>query len=79
MPLDEGIGCLGMLLRGVWVVLQYSGETLHIVDILGFVGSWPLRLLSFGWWKPDSESWEAVFMGGIIIVAVIVAVSLLKM
>ncbi len=39
---------------------------------LGYLGSWTVRLLSFGRWKPDAESWEAVGIGFVVLVAAVV-------
>lgn len=63
MPLDEALGCLGLILRLVMGVLEVVCDTLNFADLLGHLGSWTVRLLTFGREKPDPESWSAIFYG----------------
>jgi len=39
---------------------------------LGDLGSWTVRLLSFGRYKPDPESWEAIGIGFFVLIGLVV-------
>jgi len=43
-----------------------------LAERLGDLGFWTARLLSFGFYKPDSESWEAIGIGFLVLVALVV-------
>ncbi|WP_395733952.1 hypothetical protein [Prosthecobacter sp.] len=39
---------------------------------LGDLGSWTVRLLSLGFYKPDPESWAAIGIGFFVLIGAVV-------
>ena len=39
---------------------------------LGDLGSWTVRLLSLGFYKPDPESWEAIGIGFVVLITLLI-------
>jgi|GEM_PF-2837202 len=74
MPLDEEIGCLGVVLRAMGNALEFAFNWLHTGEFFGFLGAWTVRLLTFGRCKPDPESWSAIMLGFVLFVACLVAI-----
>lgn len=76
MPLDEGI--LTLLLHGIvrllgflfQVVLEVCSTTL-MEFVFGYWGALMARILTFGLWRPDPETPQAVGFGLISAIAVI--------
>lgn len=73
MPLDEGIGCLGTLLSGLLRLIDFLLELGHAGEMLGWLASWTIRLLTFGRCKPDPESGGMILLGFVIFVALVIA------
>ena len=73
MPLDEGIGCLGVVLRALGGALEFAFNWCHTGEFFGFIASWTIRLLTFGRCKPDPESWGMIMLGFVIFAALVIA------
>ena len=41
---------------------------------LGDLGAWTVRLLSLGCYKPDPESWEAIGIGFVVLIILLIFV-----
>ena len=72
MPLDEGVGCIAVVLRTLWGVIEFLLELGHLGELLGYLGSWTVRLLTLGRYKPDPESWEGIIIGFVVLVSLLV-------
>lgn len=73
MPLEEGIGCLGMLLRvALEVVPEFILESLF--RLCGRLGAWTIRGVTLGGARPDPESWTSILLGVLELAGGIVAV-----
>lgn len=72
MPLEEGIGCLGTLLRAALeIVPEFILEVLF--RICGYVGTWSVQGVTLGTVKPDPEAWTSVVLGALEIAGLIIA------
>jgi hypothetical protein len=76
MPLNEGIGCLGVVLKFLAALVMGAAEGLleGVVDFLGHVGAWTERIATFGRSKPDPESWMSIAVGFVVVVVTAVMV-----
>jgi hypothetical protein len=79
MPLDEGIGCLGVALRALWAGIEFVLELSHLGDLLGYLGSWTVRLVTLNRCKPDPESWNAIIIGFVVLVALCIVFGMSKL
>jgi hypothetical protein len=77
MPIDEAAGCLAVFFRLLGGVAEGLLETGSFGGIFGYLGSWTVRLVTWGRYKPDPESVRAVLLGLALVVALIVIAGLL--
>lgn len=47
-------------------------------SVLGYLGAWTVRIVTFGFWKPDPETWGMILTGFLVLVALCVLVGLSK-
>lgn len=55
--------------------MSYLTEGLFGV-LLGHAGAWTLRLLTLGRYKPDPESWEALWIGLMVLLAILIGAAI---
>lgn len=72
MPIEEGAGCLAVILRVLGGLAEVLLETSHLGDVCGYFYSWTMRLVTFGRYKPDPESWEAVIIGIVMLIGLLI-------
>jgi hypothetical protein len=77
MPIDEAAGCLAVIFRLLGGVADVLLETGYFGEIFGYLGSWAVRLVTLGRYKPDPESVSAVLLGLALVVALMVITGLL--
>lgn len=77
MPFDES-GCIGTVLRMFGTIVLETIAWSHVDAVLGYLGAWTVRIVTFGYCKPDPESWGMIFLGFWVLVALCVLVGLSK-
>ncbi len=77
MPLDEA-GLVGVVLRIFGTIFLEFMVWSHMGDVLGYLGAWTVRIVTFGYCKPDPESWGMILLGFVVLVALCVLVGLSK-
>ncbi|MDZ4404067.1 hypothetical protein [Prosthecobacter sp.] len=71
MPLNEGVGCLAVLLKFLVELIGGLAEGLlesAFVDFLGWIGAWTERIVTLGRSKPDPESWFCIAIGFVVVI-----------
>lgn len=77
MPFDES-GCVGVILRMLGAFVEFIFTWCHTGDVLGYLGAWTVRIVTFGYCKPDPESWGMILLGFMVLVALCVWLGLSK-